>query len=109
VSNHTTSAPTSDRTDDSPAPTGELATEFAVQDWLLIIEALGTCAGPPPVDDAPPRANGALTRPRTRRAWELLAAIIAVIDLPPDEITSRIDDDWHGHGSGLVFDAPEGE
>lgn len=108
MSEHT--APNPDPTSETLAPGSDPTTEFAAQDWLLVIEALATCAGPPPTAGySPPRANGALTRSRTRRAWELIDAIIAAIDLPPGKVASRIDDDWRGHDLGLGCGAPVGE
>lgn len=85
--------------DDQPSPytTDEAISDFAPQDWLLVIEALATTAGPPP--ETAPRSRemaGAITRPRAARGWELINAIIAEIDLSPSEIAFQIDDDWRG-------------
>jgi len=85
--------------DEQPYPhhADESISDFAPQDWLLVIEALATTAGPPP--ERVPRSrntNDAITRPRAARAWDLVSAIVAEIDLPPGEIAFQIDDDWRG-------------
>jgi len=99
-------SPCSAPADDTSGPMPGWVTAFTAQDWLLIVEALATCAGPPPrKEGSSRRANGALTSPRTQRAWELVDAIVAAIDLSPDEIADRIDDDWRGHGSSLDLDS----
>ncbi len=107
MSEQTTPHP--DPASETLASGSEPITGFAAQDWLLVVEALATCAGPVPTDHSPPRTNGALTRSRTRRAWELIDAIIAATDLPPAEIANRIDDDWRGHDLGFGRGEPEGE
>ena len=107
MSERTTPRPDSDN--ETLVLGSESTIEFAAQDWLLVVEALATCAGPLPADRSPPGPNGALTRPRTQRAWELIDAIIAVIDLQPGEIANQIDDDWRGYDLGLGLDALERE
>ena len=69
----------------------DVGREFATQDWLIVFEALVAWAGPPA-----DRARGTTDTPRERRAWELVDLIASGIDLPPDEVPFRIDDDWAG-------------
>ena len=91
-------SPNEARDDQPPLYTAdEPISDFAPQDWLLVIEALATTAGPPPeTATRSRRMTGAITRPRAVRAWELISAIIAEINLPPDEIAFQIDDEWRG-------------
>ena len=84
----------------SVSPAAESISDFAPQDWLLVIEALATTAGPPPGTAVrSPGMDGAITRPRAARAWELVSAIAAEVDLSPEEIAFQIDDDWRGPSS----------
>lgn len=61
--------------------------EIAVQDLLLISEALVHWAGPP---------DEVIGEPRKLRAWTVIDEIAAELGLSHGELVRQIDDDWNG-------------
>lgn len=61
--------------------------EIAVQDLLLISEALITWAGPP---------SEVTGKPRQLRAWTLVDEIAGELGLSYGELVTQIESDWSG-------------
>ena len=70
------------------AEVAETIDDLHDQDWLIIFEALAEWGGDPTkLDDA---------SPRRQRSWELIDIIADEHNMPEDEFTRQIVDDWRG-------------